>query len=99
MNQTQTDLFGSPVVPQIDFYGYLLKYAKKKRGKVFSPEEVTSAAVEDGVIEAAAMRSTGHLFTRAATEGHIKRPEPTHPNCWYRRKFGNGTKALAWVGC
>lgn len=94
----QFDLLGDPVQPKQDFYGFLIAYAKRMSGQVFGAEEVTIAAVEAGVLPIDAMRSTGQSFTRAATEGYIKRPEPSHPDCWYRRKLGNGTQARAWVG-
>lgn len=95
---SQLDLLGDPVQPKRDFYGFLLAYAARMRGQVFGAEEVTTEAVEAGVLPADAMRSTGPYFVRAEKEGHIARPDPSNPYGWYRRKFGNGTQARAWVG-
>lgn len=90
---SQLDLLGDPVKPTPDFYGFLIGFAQRMRGEVFGAEEVTTAAVEAGVLPADAMRSTGSHFVRAAKEGYIKRAD-----AWYYRQMGNGTQARAWVG-
>lgn len=88
-----TDLFGDPITTDRDFYGFLVRFAQRMRGEVFGAEEVTTAAVEAGVLPVDAMRSTGPHFVRAAKEGYIKRAD-----AWYCRQMGNGTQARAWVG-
>ena len=92
MTHAQTDLFGEPVASR-DFYGFLIAFAQRMRGQVFGAEEVTTAAVEAGVLPIDAMRSTGPHFVRAAREGYIRRAD-----AWYCRQMGNGTQARAWVG-
>lgn len=90
---TQLDLLGDPIQADRDFYGFLVSFAARMRGEVFGAEEVTTAAVEAGVLPVDAMRSTGPAFIRAAKEGYIKRAD-----AWYARQLGNGTQARAWVG-
>lgn len=52
-SRAQPDLFGAPPTKvdsfETDAMGFLLAYAKKHRGKSFSSEEVTLAAMQKGI--------------------------------------------------
>lgn len=86
------DLFG-PAPKQVDPYTYLIRFAKKRRGKAFSPEEVTLSAQERGVC-VGDLRAWGGLFAQAAREGYIRRSNELFP-----RARSNGSLRPGWVGC
>ena len=75
-----------------DFYGYLIAYARRRRGKAFSPESVTLSALERGII-AGDLRATGPMFCRAEREGYIRRSTELFP-----RVTSNGSQRPGWVG-
>lgn len=94
MNQTQTDLFGSPVVQRSfeqDALGFLIRFARNARGP-FSSEDVTLAARDAGVFPDD-LRAWGSIFAQAAREGYIRRSDVLFP-----RSMGNGSLAPGWVG-
>lgn len=89
------DLFGE--VPQrrdttVDALGFLLRYAKDTKGRPFSSEDVTIAAMSKGIVFDD-MRTWGTVFIQAAKEGYIRRSEVL-----FRRAMGNGSLAPGWVG-
>lgn len=94
MSRKQPDLFGAPAADvdrfETDAMGFLLAYAKKHRGKSFSAEEVTLAAMQKGIVSTD-LRHWGAIFSQAAKDGAIKRSSMA-----YRRVMGNGTMALGW---
>lgn len=75
-----------------DGYGYLLKYARKQKGKPFSAEDVTLSAMEKGIAPQD-LRVWGRMFQQAARDGYIRRSSVA-----FRRDMGNGTLTLGWVG-
>jgi hypothetical protein len=93
--KSQTDLFGSVVVPvplEHDALGFLIKYARKMRGQSFSSEHVTLAAIDAGIVFQE-MRSWGSVFTQAAREGYIRRSDVL-----FSRSMGNGSLSPGWTG-
>ncbi|PZQ77963.1 MAG: hypothetical protein DI563_02050 [Variovorax paradoxus] len=74
-----------------DAYGFLLKFARKTKGRPFSAEQVTLAAKDAGVCPAD-MRHWGGIFNQAARDGYIARCDKP-----FRRVMGNGTLTLGWV--
>ena len=92
---TQPDLFGGPTIKvgafEKDGLGFIKKFARKHRGRPFSAEDVTRAAMANGIAPQD-LRAWGPLFTQAAKDGHIKRSDMT-----YRRSMGNGSLAVGWV--
>lgn len=86
------DLFG--VVPRqdVDALGFLIRFAKKMRGRAFSPELVTLSAMDAG-IAFQDMRQWGPVFMQAAKEGHIRRSTELFP-----RAMSNGSMRPGWVG-
>lgn len=87
------DLFGNAPAKKVDPLAFLIKHARKMRGKAFSPEEVTLAAMEKGIGFADA-RSWGPVFIQAAREGYIRRSTELFP-----RATSNGSVRPGWVGC
>lgn len=85
------DLFG-PAPKQVDPYTYLIRFAQKRRGKAFSPEDVTLSALERG-ISVGDLRAWGGLFAQAAREGYIRRSTELFP-----RAMSNGSLRPGWVG-
>lgn len=74
-----------------DAMGYLIAWVKQRGpGRPFSAEEVTLAALKDGVA-ASDMRHWGAVFQQAAAEGYIRRSTTL-----FARSMGNGTKAPGW---
>lgn len=74
-----------------DAYGFLLGFVRSMKGRSFSAEMVTLAAVEARIVPRD-LRAWGRLFTRAHREGYIRRSaEP------FKRSMGNGTMALGWI--
>lgn len=96
MSRAQPDLFGAPATKvdrfEADAMGFLLAYAKKHKGKSFSAEEVTLAAMQKG-IASTDMRHWGSVFAQAAKDGAIRRSEVL-----FRRAMGNGTLSPGWTG-
>ena len=91
--QCTADLFTEAPAPRRfdeDALGFLIKFARKRRGRPFSAEQVTLAALEEGIAPFD-LRQWGSVFTRAARDGHIRRSEVAFP-----RAMGNGTLALGW---
>lgn len=74
-----------------DGYGYLIKYARKQKGKPFCSEDVTLSAIDAGIAPSD-LRVWGKLFAQAARDGFIRRS-----NVAFRRAMGNGTLTLGWV--
>ena len=75
-----------------DGYGYLIRYARKQKGKPFCSEDVTLSAYKDGIAPSD-LRQWGKLFAQAAKDGYIRRS-----NVAFRRAMGNGTLTPGWVG-
>jgi hypothetical protein len=75
-----------------DAFGFLVKFARRMRGKAFSPEAVTVSAMEKGVGFADA-RAWGPVFVQAAREGHIRRSTELFP-----RVMSNGSLRPGWIG-
>lgn len=95
MSRAQPDLFGAPPMKvdrfETDAMGFLLAYAKKHRGKSFSSEEVTLAAMKKG-IASTDLRHWGAVFAQAAKDGAIRRSEVL-----FKRSMGNGTLSPGWT--
>lgn len=95
MSRAQPDLFGAPPTKvdsfEKDAMGFLLAYAKKHRGKSFSSEEVTLAAMKKG-IASTDLRHWGAVFAQAAKDGAIRRSEVL-----FKRSMGNGTLSPGWT--
>ena len=85
------DLFG-PAPKQVDPYTYLIRFAKKRRGRAFNPEEVTLSAEQRGIC-VGDLRAWGALFSQAAREGHIRRSTEL-----FARATSNGSQRPGWVG-
>ena len=73
-----------------DALGYLINYSRKA-GKPFCAEEVTLAAIKDGVAPPD-LRQWGKVFSQAARDGAIRRSGVV-----FKRSMGNGTLTLGWV--
>lgn len=86
------DLFGD-APKQVDPLTFLIRFAKKKRGQAFSPEEVTLTADRHGV-RMRDGRAWGAVFIQAAREGHIRPSSQLFP-----RTTSNGSKRPGWMGC
>ena len=86
------DLFGDAPKQEVDALGYLIKFARKHKGKAFSPEDVTLSAMDKG-IAFADLRAWGGVFATAAREGYIRRSEQLFP-----RAMSNGSLRPGWVG-
>jgi len=85
------DLFGDVPAPERDALGYLITFAKKSKGRAFSPEEVTLSAIDKG-IAFQDLRAWGGVFATAAREGYIRRSDVL-----FRRSMGNGSLVPGWV--
>ena len=59
------DLFGDVPKPEVDALGYLIKFARKAKGRAFSSEEVTLSALGQG-IAFEELRAWGAVFSTAA---------------------------------
>jgi hypothetical protein len=75
-----------------DSIGFLKSFAKRCKGRPFSAEQVTLAAIKKGIAPAD-LRAWGKVFAIAAREGYIRRS-----NVAFKRSMGNGTLTLGWVG-
>lgn len=84
------DLFGD-APKQVDPLTFLIRFAKKKRGQAFSPEEVTLTADRYGV-RLRDGRAWGAVFTQAAREGYIRRS-----NELFSRTTSNGSVRPGWI--
>lgn len=73
-----------------DALGFLIAFAKDNRGRSFSAEQVTLAAIDKGVAPAD-LRSWGRVFVQAAKDGYIRRSNEV-----FARTMGNGTLTLGW---
>ena len=73
-----------------DALGFLIAFAKKRRGASFCAEQVTLSAIDKGVAPAD-LRAWGKVFTQAAKAGYIQRSSEV-----FRRQMGNGTLTLGW---
>ena len=89
---TQTDMFGAPDTPAPDALGYLISFAKSRKGQAFSPEAVTLSAVDHGIVFRE-MRSWGAVFSQASRDGHIRPSTELFP-----RTMSNGSMRPGWVG-
>jgi hypothetical protein len=76
-----------------DFYGYLIQFARRRKGRAFSPESVTLSALERGIV-VGDLRATGPMFCRAEREGYIRRSTELFP-----RSMSNGSLRPGWIGC
>lgn len=74
-----------------DAMGFLLRFAKRSKGRSFCSEEVTLAAKNKGLAPED-LREWGKIFNQAAKDGWIMRSNTVHS-----RSMGNGTKTLGWV--
>ena len=74
-----------------DALGFLIRFAKRSKGRAFCSEDVTLAAIEKGLAPAD-LRLWGAVFMQAAKDGYIRRSNTVHA-----RVMGNGTKTLGWV--
>ena len=74
-----------------DALGYLINFTLKTGGKPFSAEQVTLAAMKDGIAPPD-LRLWGKVFIQAARDGYIRRAGVA-----FRRQMGNGTLTLGWV--
>jgi len=87
------DLFGEAPTPfKDDAYSFLVRYAKRMRGRSFCAEDVTLAALDAGLAPHD-LRIWGPIFVQAAKDGFIRRSREAFP-----RSRGNGTLALGWMG-
>jgi hypothetical protein len=77
----------------VDPLKFLIRFAAKKRGKAFSPEEVTLKAACHGV-QVGDLRAWGGVFAQAARAGYIRRSEQL-----FSRTTSNGSVRPGWVGC
>ena len=77
----------------LDALGYLIRFAKRSKGRAFSPEAVVQSAAQKG-IAFDDLRAWGSVFTQAAREGHIRRSEQL-----FSRATSNGSVRPGWVGC
>jgi len=75
----------------VDPLTFLIRYARKKRGKAFSPEEVTLQADRHGV-QMSDLRAWGGIFAQAAREGHITRSTEL-----FSRTTSNGSVRPGWI--
>lgn len=95
--KTQLDIFSGRACTARNFeqdaMGFLLAYAKRHKGRAFSAEDVTLAAVDAG-LSPIDLRSWGTVFAQAAKDGFIRRSDVL-----FKRSMGNGTLAPGWVGC
>ena len=73
-----------------DALGFLIKFAKRHRGRSFSAEQVTLAAMDKGVAPTD-LRAWGKVFVQAAKAGYIHRSNEV-----FARTMGNGTLTLGW---
>ena len=73
-----------------DALGFLISFAKKRKGASFSAEQVTLSAMEKGVAPAD-LRAWGKVFSQAARDGYIQRSNEV-----FRRQMGNGSLTLGW---
>ena len=89
--QTITRAQPAPRTFEEDAYGFLVKFARRKRGHSFSAEMVTLAALKKG-IAAPDMRNWGPVFRAVAADGYIRRSDVLFP-----RSMGNGTLSPGWT--
>jgi len=75
----------------VDPLKFLIRYARKKRGQAFSPEEVTQTAERYGVCMHDG-RAWGGIFAQAAREGHITRSTEL-----FSRTTSNGSVRPGWI--
>ncbi len=73
-----------------DGLGFLISFARKRRGRPFCAEDVTLAAQRAGLAPTD-LRQWGKLFSQAARDGHIYRCITV-----FRRSMGNGSLTLGW---
>jgi len=93
--KTQMDIFGGTYTARSfeqDAMGFLLAYAKRHKGRAFSAEDVTLAAVDAGLAPIE-MRAWGTVFAQAARDGFIRRSDVL-----FKRAMGNGTLSPGWTG-
>lgn len=90
---TQASLFNEPMPRSFDqdAMGFLIRFAKRHRGRSFSPEEVTLAAMEKGVVPPD-LRQWGRIFQQAAKDGYIRQSEVL-----FRRVMSNGSLRPGWT--
>jgi hypothetical protein len=92
MSAPEVDLLGDPVLSfERDAMGFLLDFAKSRKGQSFAAEEVTRAALAAGIAPLD-LRQWGSVFTQAAREGQIVRDHAFI----YRRVMGNSSVAVGW---
>lgn len=94
--KTQMEIFGGACTARSfeqDSAGFLLAYAKRHKGRAFSAEDVTLAAVDAGLAPLD-LRAWGTVFAQAARDGAIRRSEVL-----FRRAMGNGSLSPGWMGC
>ncbi len=87
------DLFGEVPKQDVDALGFLIKFARKRKGQAFSPEEVTLGAMDKGIVFSDS-RAWGSIFTQAARAGYIRRS-----NELFSRVTSNGSLRPGWIGC
>ncbi len=75
-----------------DALGFLISFAKRRKGQSFSAEQVTLAAMDKGIAPGD-LRVWGKVFVQAAKAGYIRRSNEV-----FARQMGNGTLTLGWVG-
>ena len=95
MQTSQHDLFGAAPAPRRfdqDALGFLISFARKHRGQLFSAEQVTLAAMDAGIAPVTDLRAWGAVFQQAARDGHIRRSEVL-----FARSLGNGSLSPGWV--
>lgn len=76
----------------VDPLTFLIRFAAKKRGQAFSPEEVTLKAERYGV-RVGDLRAWGGVFAAAARAGYIKRSTEL-----FSRTTSNGSVRPGWEG-
>lgn len=76
----------------VDPLTFLIRFAAKKRGQAFSPEEVTLQADRHGV-RMSDLRAWGGVFAAAARAGYIKRS-----TVLFSRTTSNGSVRPGWIG-
>lgn len=84
-NSADEDLFAR------DALGFLLHFAKRRGRLPFSAEQVTLAALENGLAPLD-LRAWGVIFSQASRAGYIRRSTTL-----FARSMGNGTLAPGWV--
>jgi hypothetical protein len=87
------DLFGvRPASTEDNALKFLKRFARRMRGKAFSPETVVLKAMDNG-IAFGDQRKWGDIFKQAATDGVIRQSQEL-----FARSTSNGSRRPGWIG-